>query len=436
MVTQKAKILLLAAALTAPSLAARAQLFTAVRLTADSVRLSYRLQLPQPKSDYSYLVTPVLRWDTCALELPQALVRGRLNAQKDRRRQRLHSRPTADYIPAGAAAELTGQVSLSRRELTRLGTQWLRLCQRVEGEGCCEAQEPYTVCGDSVEIRRPFAPVFAPVEDFTGRAGALQRDNPVLLHISKYQPYTAKRVLRKEKGALYVHFPLSKTTLLHDFRTNAPTLDRIVSITRQIMADTASSVKCIQIIGLASPEGPIRGNIRLAGGRGQALKQYIQRQVGAPDSLFEVCNGGEAWTELRDQIADTQMDGRDQLLDIIDHEPDADRRERRMKALDGGRPYAYLRDNVLADQRNSGYLRIYYDYVPDTIAARINRATDLIAREQYAEALQMLQTVRHDPRSLNAIGVCLYMLGREQDAVEAFRQSPAEEAKKNLEQLQ
>ena len=129
------------------------------------------------------------------------------------------------------------------------------------------------------------------------RPDKLERDNPVLLHISKYRPYDKTRILRKEKGALYVHFPVGKAVINHGFRDNAPTLDRIVSITRDIMADTTSTVKCIQIIGLASVEGAVLPNSRLAGSRATALKRYIQQRVPTADALYECVNGGEAWTE-------------------------------------------------------------------------------------------------------------------------------------------
>ena len=98
--------------------------------------------------------------------------------------------------------------------------------------------------------------------------------------------------------------------------------------------------------------------------------------------MFDVANGGEAWTELRSQIEDLQFDGRDEMLRIIDTEADVNKRELKLKTLQGGKAYRYLRDKVLADQRNSGYLRIYYDYVPDTAAATINRATELINRSR------------------------------------------------------
>ena len=117
-----------------------------------------------------------------------------------------------------------------------------------------------------------------------GRAGQLQKDNPVLAHISQYKPYDRTRILRKEKGALYVHFDLGKSVLRADFRENKPTLDRIVDITRQILADTTSSVKKIQIIGLASIEGSIASNERLAQNRALALQHYLQQHFRRFDS--------------------------------------------------------------------------------------------------------------------------------------------------------
>lgn len=284
-----------------------------------------------------------------------------------------------------------------------------------------------------------FVPVFADVEDNTGKAGELQKDNPVLQHISQYRPYDNTRILRKEKGALYVHYPLNSAVLQHDYRDNAMTLDRIVDITRSIMADSTSSVKIIQIIGLASVEGSQKNNVSLAGRRADALKRYIQQHVKTPDALYECANGGEAWTELRDQIADGNFEGRDELLRIIDTEKNLDKREQMIKRLDGGRPYAYLRDNVLSDQRNSGYLRIYYDYVPDTAAKTINKATELMQEQKYSEALKMLQTVENDKRAYSALGVAYYMTGNEQKGVEYMRSAAADgntQAKQNIKQIE
>lgn len=288
--------------------------------------------------------------------------------------------------------------------------------------------------------------VFHPVEDNTGKAGVLQQENPLLEHISNYRPYDRTRVLRKEKGALFVHFPVNKSVLNYGFRDNAAVLDRIVSITRQVMADSTSSVKRIQIVGMASVEGAVARNEKLAGARADALKRYIQERVQMPDSFFEVANGGEAWADFRSQIvelmdnttnADT-IKALQRAIRIIDTENDLNYREVCLRRLAGGSTYAYIKKHLLPDQRNSGYLRIYYDYVPDANAPVINRATELLQQKRYSEALPLLRSVQGDSRSWNALGVALWHTGDHAAAQNYFKiaaQQGNADAKKNLKAL-
>ena len=257
------------------------------------------------------------------------------------------------------------------------------------------------------------------VADNTGMAGKLQQDNPVLQHISKYQPYSPSRILRKEEGALYVYFPVDKSDLRRDFRDNAATLDRIISIVDEVLADSTSDVKIIQIVGMASIEGPEARNQKLGADRGEALKQYIIAHSKATSPLFDCANGGEAWSEFRDQVNDASFDGKEQILAIIDSSDDVAAKERKIKALNGGTTYAYLKKNILVDQRNSGYIRIYYDYVPDENAAVINRAIDMMASDLNA-ALKLLHTVESDARSWNAIGAALCRMEKYEEALPYF----------------
>ena len=410
----------------------------------DSTQLRLKFVLADGDSvggDYAVRAVPMLtggKGDT--LRLKPVVFRGKRNMRYIERARYYGTAPAAVGDEVAAGSEVAYDVTLTRAEHPWL---WGRggACLTVgrTKEGCCDVIPMTPVSRGCFVYVPPFVPMLANVPDNTGKAGELERSNPVLQHISKYRPYDSSRILRKEKGALYVHFPLDKWLLLHDFRDNAATLDRIVSITRDIMADTTSTVKTIQIIGLASVEGSVERNRRLAGNRAAALKAYIQRMVPTPDSLYECVNGGEAWTELRDQIADTDCQWRDALLAIIDNETDPDRRERRIKTLDNGRAYAYLKDNVLGDQRNSGYMRIYYDYVPDHAARTINAATELLRQGRYDEAKRMLLTVKADRRSWNALGVAYYMTGGEAEALDWFRRSAADgnpQAKDNLRQAE
>lgn len=289
---------------------------------------------------------------------------------------------------------------------------------------------PTTVDTVSVtEVEIPdFAPVIYLVRPDMGVAGELVETHPILRPSSEYRPYTPDRILRKEEGALYVHFEWDDTRLLYDFRDNGPILDQIMDITSKIMADSTSSVSHIQIVGLASVEGGARHNQDLSDGRAKALQQYIQERLDIPDSLFDTVGGGEAWTEFRDQVNDLLLEGSDILsedqlrsvLDIIDSEPDPARRESRIKALQGGRVYKALHEDILQDQRNSGYLRIYFDYVPDRAAEKINEAIDLLEQYRNEEALDLLDEVREDPRAAQALGLALFRVGRETEALDVL----------------
>ena len=301
-------------------------------------------------------------------------------------------------------------------------------------------------------VVKPFAPALTAIPDFKGRAGQLQQENPVVQHISNYRPYDRTRILRKEKDALFVHFDLGKSQLNANYRDNQRVMERIVDITRQIMSDSASSVKKVQIIGLASIEGNPAGNERLAQNRALALQKYIQQEVTVPDSLFETVGGGEAWADFRDHLNDLAsgpvLDGSAvesslrQALAIIDNEPDAVARERKLRRLNGGKTWKYIQQHILKDQRNSGYIRIYFDYVPDKAAATINEASELLTTDCidcHREALRLLQTVRNDERAQNALGVALWLTGQKDEALECFRRAAANgnsDAQENLRRLE
>lgn len=284
-----------------------------------------------------------------------------------------------------------------------------------------------------IEIE-PFEPLISAIEEWKGVAGVLEKDNPVLRPSSEYRPYTPDMILRKMEGPLYVHFPLDKTVLESDFRGNSEVLEKIMDITRQIMADTTSSVSCIQIVGLASIEGSQAHNRKLADGRAIALQRYVQERLNLPDTLFDSAGGGEAWSEFRDQVNDIRLAGGAQgislaqakkVLEIIDTESDPARREQKIRALEGGNLWPLLKSELLSDQRNSGYIRIYYDYVPDESARTINNAVAALNRGEYPLALELLEGVKGDERAVNALAVALWYNGRKDEAVSLLREAVA-----------
>ena len=230
-------ILLAASSLTA-------QTINRVRVVGDSAtaegvvtyELTYTMHLPQPRSDYSYTVTPIFRHENDQLTDTPVMIRGKRNAQKFKRDILFSHNPKLDpeqaFIPAGTDTVVSRTLTLSSADYPWLKGNDIVFCTQIDEEGCCNILDSRWVCGDTIRCVRPFRPLIADVPDNTGKAGILEQDNPILQHVSQYRPYDDTRILRKESGMLYVYFPLDKWTLLHDFRDNAATLDTIVSITR------------------------------------------------------------------------------------------------------------------------------------------------------------------------------------------------------------
>ena len=215
----------------------------------------------------------------------------------------------------------------------------------------------------------PVAPVVKEPEPVKERAiDVLVRTEPVLAHISEYKPYDRSQVLRRDQRALFVYFPVAKSDIQTEFRDNQQTLNHIIDVTQKMLADKDSEIRKIQIVGLASFDGKNEANERLASNRAYALKKYIQDRLAVSDDQFDVACGGEDWADFRDQVAEAIANGSDhaaalqKVIDIIDREQDLTRREQQIRKLNGGLTFQYIKEQLLADQRNSGYLRIYFDY--------------------------------------------------------------------------
>ena len=295
----------------------------------------------------------------------------------------------------------------------------LSLTVDCEFENCCDVRP---LAALDLGATRWFTPKPKAVMPVLSVAEQIAVREPVLKPISEYKPYTRDIPLRKMKDALYVHFPVGKWDLREDFRDNEATLARIVDMMRRVKDDKTSSIVKVVIVGLASIEGSVAFNEHLAGRRAEVLKDYLDARVDMPDDVYEVVGAGEAWADLRDVIAESDLDERQELLQIIDNTPDENLREQRIRKLNGGRPYQYLKQSVFADQRNSGYIRAYYEAVPDKGAEAINRAVALVREGRDAEAVTLLEPLA-DERKWNTLGVAYFKTGHRAEAVECFERA-------------
>ena len=377
--------------------------------SGDSVRVDFKITVPRGTvgSDYVERLTPVIRNEADSLMLGEIEIVGK-RKQKLRRREAVLSGKEPVEVPYRMVNGDSLHYQLTLPYEKWMGDSSVDLFLSCEREGCCEVQPLPDIFLCRSEVRPPYVPTVSPVPLTPSVAERLAEVEKVLFPMTGYEPYSESMKVWRDEGALKVYFPLDKSDLCRDYRDNGVTLDKIVDILKQIYADDRSDVGKILIVGFASPEGPTKRNVRLAGARALVLKEYVNKYLELPDSLFEVANGGEAWGELRDRVEESGFDCKAKMLDIIDHTPDLGRREWLLRQLDGGKPFAELLRSVFSDQRNSGYMRVYYTSVPDSNAIKINRAQELIEQGDFDGAIVLLRPIQEDSRCLNTLATAYY----------------------------
>lgn len=246
----------------------------------------------------------------------------------------------------------------------------------------------------------------------------------------------------------FVHFPLDSITLYRDFADNAPVLDEILDVSRRIIADSRDSLALIQIVGLASVEGNWRHNKWLGEGRAKALKDYVVRELDLQPSQVEAEGRGEAWPWFRRQISALVPDGgkgitgeqASKLLRIIDGEPDPVKREQKMKADKD--LYEALKGEILKDQRNSGYVHIYFQTKPDKVAGRLNELNELIKAHRWDEVVneyennpEYMDRVQKDAEARNAYGIALLGQAVELERIDTLQARKARAILREAEQM-
>ena len=226
----------------------------------------------------------------------------------------------------------------------------------------------------------------------------------------------------RDEATLVVYFPVGSVQVLPEFENNRAQLDHLLSVLNKIAASKDS---------------------RIAGKRAQVLVDHIMSRTKLASSFFEVSNDQVAWRMLRRFVADSDMDSRQEVMNIIDTAPvwDAAKKAGRLgllMKLNGGKPYRHMKQHFFPKLRNAGYIKVFYESQPDPELVSLNKAIDLLQAKQYAEVLDTLQGNTHF-RADNLRGVCHMMNGDMEKARALFQKAVAAgdpEAPKNLKQLE
>lgn len=274
---------------------------------------------------------------------------------------------------------------------------------------------------------------------------------------------------RELSGRSYLDFRVNRTDIDAEYRKNPVELRRILASIDTVRNDKDFTITSIGLCGYASPEGSYASNRRLAEGRTEALKKYVQSRYGFADTLFATASVPENWEGLRQYVAGSSLADRDGLLALIDSDRDPDVKERALrssypeayatllaecypglrrtdyridytvrsfhvdeaKAVFRTRPQNLSLDEMFAvaqtyEPGSDDFKQVFDVAVrmyPDSEVANLNAACALLEQGLTEQAQPYLEKAGDSPQAANARGVSLLLQGRYDEALPLLEQA-------------
>lgn len=144
-----------------------------------------------------------------------------------------------------------------------------------------------------------------------------------------------------------IYYKLGKSDVDTSLMDNAKALNDAVDFFSKVNNSQDVKIKEVIILSSASMEGDVISNRILLEKRNATARQVISDLYNIPDSLITCINAGVAWEELRDSVEKSDIQYKEQILYILDTQPEevwrdgtlVDSRNKHLMDLKGGRPY-------------------------------------------------------------------------------------------------
>ena len=231
---------------------------------------------------------------------------------------------------------------------------------------------------------------------------------------------------------LEIIFKVSKTEIDPTVFNNEVTFGKILAAVDKIYSNPKFRVDKIEIAGYASPEGRQSFNKWLGENRAKALIDYIiesRPQYNLTQDNFRLRNGEENWAGLRRHLLASSIEEKDQVVEIMDMDLPDEEKKLKIKAIDNGKVWKKMLDEVYPHLRCARYLAVYYDSTQDEAVDVINQANRMIREGRYAEAYELVKPYGDDFRAYNTVGVALMMQGEFEKALPWFEKALKEDSK-------
>lgn len=157
-----------------------------------------------------------------------------------------------------------------------------------------------------------------------------------------------------------IHFRFAKSVVDSGYMNNASSLrelDRILTDKNRI-----AEIDSIVIVASGSPDGVEKYNQTLAARRAKAMKGYIIWKYPFVDQYkIHTYSIGEDWVGLQRLVeADSNTTYKEQVLKILAQDINPATKEWRLKQIDGGKAWSYIKDHYLRYLRAATTCTVYY----------------------------------------------------------------------------
>lgn len=337
------------------------------------------------KSNSSALLTPmIIAQSGDSIKFPSIGVYGR--------KRRIHAERLRETLPATCfnTENHPGNYVFTSTPLEFTpALNGARPALRIDTYGCADCLKSTRL----IEGTEWFMPEFDP-------AGAIVFEVPV----------EAVEKVRAASGRANVEFPVNRTELLTDFRSNSAELKAITDSIDAVKDDPDITITSIAVKGFASPEGSYANNRRLAEGRTEALRRWVEQRYNFKPGFILTAYEPEDWEGLRAAVeADLTIPYRGGLLEIINDsslEPDA--RDRKLRT-DYPEAYQRLLQEIYPTLRHTDY-RIEYTVrsftSPEEVFAVIEKNPSKLTASEFFLAAKTLDP--EDPRYAEILTMAAY----------------------------
>jgi len=237
-------------------------------------------------------------------------------------------------------------------------------------------------------------------------------------------------------------FKVSKIEIDSSVFNNEVTFGKILAAVDKIYSNPNFKVDKIQVAGYASPEGRPSFNNWLGENRAKALIDYIinhRPQYGLTRNHFEMVNGDENWAGLKRLLKGSDIEEKDEVIAIIDDSTLAgEQKKTKIKAMDYGRVWKKMLDEIYPHLRCARYLAVYYDSSDDKAVDIINGANEMLRNGLVDEGYEQIMKVQDDMRAYNTVGAALMLQGKFEEAMPWFEKAMEmnpQQAKANMDAI-